>query len=106
MIGEATIRVDAVVARGNLKFSYRRRIPHVTLAIGSPMKLSGVLQHGQPIYGLLGVAERVPSQRFLGQQVEIDTLNSAGGSGEATIDHVGLETDRFENLRALVALQR
>ena len=53
-----------------------------------------------------GIAERVPAQRFLGQHVEVDALNAAGGAGEAAVDHFVLQADGFEDLRALVALQR
>ena len=53
-----------------------------------------------------GIAERVPAQRFLGQHVEIDALNAAGGAGEAAVDHFVGEADRFEDLRTFVGLQR
>ena len=49
MIGKAAIGIDAVVARGHLQVGDRRRIPHVPLAVGPPVKLARVRQHGQPI---------------------------------------------------------
>ena len=106
MIGEAAIGIDAVVAGGDLQIGDRRRVPHVPFAVGPPVELARIGQHGQPVDRLLRIAERMPPQRFFGQHVEIDALNAAGRAGEAAVDHFVLEADGFEDLRTLVALQR
>ena len=48
----------------------------------------------------------MPNQRFFREDVESDTLDSAGGSREAEVDDFVGQSDRFENLSPLVAGQR
>ena len=48
----------------------------------------------------------MPAQRFLGQHLEAHALHAAGGAGEAAVDHLVAEADRFEDLGALVGLER
>ena len=101
VLGKAVVGIDAVVARGDLQVGDRRRIPHVALAIGPPMELARVRQHRDAIDGLLRISQRMPTQRFLGQHVEIDALDAAGGAGKATVDHFVFQPDGFENLAPL-----
>ena len=49
VLGEPLVGVAAVVAGGHLQVGDRRRIPHVPLAVGPPVELAGVGQHGEPI---------------------------------------------------------
>src|SRR4051812_26884751 len=98
MIGKPAISIHAVVARGDLELGNCRRVPHVPFAIGPPVEFARVLQNGKAVDGLLWKTQRVASQCFLGQHIEIDALNSASSSGEAAVDDIGLETDCFEDL--------
>ena len=56
--------------------------------------------------GVLGIAQRVAAERFLGEHVEVDALDAAGRAGEAAVDHFVAQADGLEDLGALVALQR
>ena len=48
----------------------------------------------------------MPPQRLGGQDVEADALHAAGRARETAIDHFLLQSHGFENLSALVGLQR
>ena len=81
-------------------------IPHVAIAAFAPMEVAGVRQYRQRDHVAARIAERVPALQFLREHVETDALHAARGAGEAALDDVVGEADRFEDLRAFVRLQR
>ncbi len=46
------------------------------------------------------------TQRFFGNHIKRDALDPAGGSDKALVDHFIFQSQRFEDLGSLVALQR
>ena len=107
VLGETTVGVGAVGAGGHLQIGDRLRVPHVAFAFGPPVELArDWAARAAGRRACCGIAERVAAQRFLGQHVEVDALDAAGGAGEAAVDHFVAQADRFEDLGALVALQR
>ena len=106
MFGEAIIRLAAVCTAGDLQIGNRGRVPHVPLLFGTPVEFAGVRQHRQPVARLRRKPQRVTTQHFFGQHVKIDTLNAAGGSGKATINHFVAEAYGLEDLCTFVRLER
>ena len=106
VLGEPAVGIAAVVARGDLQIGNRRRVPHVPLAVGPPVELARVRQHGQPIDrpardSRARAAAAIPRPARRNRRLECGwrCRRSSGRSRR-------LEADGLENLRALVALQR
>ncbi len=106
VFSKACVGLAAFGPRGHLQVGNGGRVPHVPFPFGPPMEFARVGQQGLTFGWLLGVTQGVTPQGLLGQHVEVDTLNPAGGAGKAAMDDFVAEPHRLENLGPLVRVQR
>ena len=104
--GEALVGLRAVRAGRVLEPRDHLRVPHVAFAAGAPVVVARVREFGDAFAVVGGEAAGVTLQRVLRQPFETGALDPAGGAGEAAVDHFRGQSDRLEDLGALVALER
>uniref|UniRef100_A0A2M4B0I0 Putative secreted protein n=1 Tax=Anopheles triannulatus TaxID=58253 RepID=A0A2M4B0I0_9DIPT len=104
-VAERCVRTLALVHRCLLQGSDRGRFVNVTFATRTPMELARVAQD-------LGIGMRrtvhqiVPLEPLAGQHLQTDAADARLGAAEAEIDHIRSHAHGFEDLGALVRLQR
>ena len=98
--------VAAVDLRGVLQLGDDVGIEDVGFALAAPLILAAdvEIERFAALRARIGVF--VAAQRFLGNLLQPDALDAAGRAGEILVDESGVQPDRFENLRAAVALLR
>jgi hypothetical protein len=96
---ERRISVDA---HGLLQLGDGVGVPHVVFAVAPPLILPAVFEHFA-VDAIGGEAVAMPPG-FAGDHVQIDAVDPAGGAGEIFVDDGRCSADRFENLRAAIAL--
>ncbi len=77
----------------------------MSVAGATPVEVARVGQHGD-VLGTLGIADGVAALHLVGKHLQANALDAAGGAGEGDAYDVVGQPDRFENLRALIRLQR
>ena len=97
--------LEVAVAHGLLQPVDRFGIEQVELAVRAPLILAADRQR---VTVDAAIRERgaVAHQHFLRDHVHADAADARGGPGEVFVDDVLTQTDRFENLRAAIALDR
>src|SRR5678815_3608896 len=88
-----------------LQLEDRVRIEEVVLAVAAPLVFAAVVEIPHAAAARRkGV--RMPPPPFLRNDIDADAADPRRGPGEVLIDERAIEADRFEDLRAAVALQR
>ena len=97
-------------AHGVLHERDRLGVPHVVLAVAPPRVDPADRQQPRGVdtvaHGCGRPGARVALQRLGRQHLEADSADARGGAGEVPVDQRRLETDRLEDLRAAVGLDR
>ena len=104
--GELLERLVVVRARSVLQRGDGVGIPHVILAIPTPVVHAAGRQFMGAIPPLVGVGGLVPSDGLPLDLLDSDTANSRRSPREILVDELLIESDRFEYLRSSIALQR
>ncbi len=98
---------DRVLAgpRGVLQLEHRVRIEQVILPVTTPLVFAAFVEVGLAD-GPIRVRALMSLDHFLRDYVDADAADARGRPREVLVDERRIETDRFEDLRAAVALQR
>ena len=80
-----------------------RRVERVVLAIVPPLVNPSRVEHFVAVV-TAGVGAAMALFDFTGDAGEVDALDAGGGRFKVGVDHLAVQTDRFEDLRAAVAL--
>src|SRR5690606_27067620 len=84
---------------GVLELEDRLGVEQVVLALATPLVLAADLEDPVgPRARTVEVGTAVAAGDLLGQLVEADPAEAAGGAGEAPVDQLGPEADRLEDL--------
>ncbi len=101
-LGVLFVTIPVFGTRAVLQFCNGIRRPHMLFTARAPSVLSTGVQHvGQ--HGGAAKGELVHAQGLFGDLENTDTLNPAWCAGEVLVNEVGVQTNRFEQLRAAVA---
>ena len=96
--------VVALRARGVLQLEHRLGVEEVVLALAAPLVLAARPQVAVGrLLGTVEVGEAVTGGHLLGEHVEADAAEAAGGAGEVLVDELLGQADRLEHLGAGVA---
>ena len=95
-----------VAARRHLQIGDGFGIPHVRVAVATPVEVARVRQHRQRDHALRRKSQRVATLHFFRQNIEANALHAACRTRETALYHVVGQSDGLENLRAFVGLQR
>src|SRR5687767_14728580 len=74
-------------------------------ALRAPVELAQIWQLRQSIVDTLWITKQVSAKRLFGEDVKGHALDAARCPGEAQLDDFVSQSQRFKNLRPLVALQ-
>ena len=77
----------------------------MVFACTTPVEEPWVRQDRQLILGSFGEADVMTANCFIAEDIEADTFDSRGGSAEAFVDDLFIESDCFEDLSPFVTLQ-
>ena len=91
-------------AGGVLQLEHRVGVEQVVLAVAAPLVLAAVVQVGRS-HGPHRVRAPVPLEHLLGDDLDADAADARRRPGEIAIDEGAIEADRFEDLRAAIALK-
>ena len=106
LLGEPPVGLFVIAPGRDLEIGDGLRVPHVGVAVAAPVEVAGVRQHRQRDHVPGREAERVTALHLLGQDVEADALDPARGTLEAAFHDILGKPHGFEDLRALVGLER
>ena len=105
-LAELAKLLAAVQLRRVLQLGDHVGAENVGFALATPLVLAADVQIERLRHFVPRISVFVTPQRFLGNLRQPDALDAAGRAGEILVDESAVETDRFENLRAAVALLR
>jgi len=104
-ICEFLIKRVIVRTRRLLQRMNRLRMQQVHFPAGAPLMVATGIERNVAAVGNC-ISLTVAHQRFLGDRVEADAADTRGRPGKIFVDDGPMNADRFENLRAAVALER
>ena len=96
----------AVDPRGLLELGDHVGAEHVGLPLAAPLIMPADVEIERLRHFGAGISMLVSPQRLLGDPVEADSLDAAGGPSEILVDERRCQADRLEDLRAAIALLR
>ena len=102
-IGVFTEGAEVTRAASMLQEVNGRRVERMVLAIVPPLVNSARVEHFVAIVAA-GIGPAVALFHLAGNAGQVDAFDAGGGRFEIGVNHLAVQTDSFENLRAAVAL--